>query len=123
MKKIGLQALIIIIVGFIAHQFFPFWIIAIVAGLVGLLFHYENSAASFAAGFAAATFLWSSYAGWLNFSNMKLLPGKLGELFHMNGSYLVYLTGLAGGLLGGLGAMTGTLGRKLLVRNTEESPA
>ena len=119
MKKFGLQALIIMILGFIAHQFLPFWIIAVVAGLVGLLFQYENSGASFAAGFAAAALLWSSYAGWLNLSNMNLLSGKLGELFQMNGTYLVYLTGLVGGLLGGLGAMTGTLGRKLLMKNTE----
>lgn len=119
MKKFGLQALIILAVGFIAHQFFPFWVIAVVSGVVGLLFHYENSAASFAAGFAAATLLWSTYAGILNAINLSLLSSKMGELFHLNGTYLTYLTGLVGGLLGGLGAMTGSLCRKLFVKTVE----
>jgi hypothetical protein len=118
MKKFGLQALIILIGGFIAHQFLPFWAVAIVAGTVGLFFFYENSAVSFAAGFAAASLLWSGYAGFLNATNLNLLSGKMGELFHINGSYLVYLTGMVGGLLGGLGAMTGSLARKLFERKS-----
>jgi hypothetical protein len=113
MKKFGLQTLIILIGGFIAHQFLPFWATAAVAGLVGLLFRYENSSASFAAGLAAGTLLWSSYAGFLNSANLSALSGMMGELFKTNGAYLVYVTGLAGGLLGGLGAMTGTLARKM----------
>ncbi len=120
MKKFGLQTLIILVVGFIAHQFLPYWATAVVAGLVGLLFRYENSAASFAAGFAAGTLLWSSYAWFLNSANLNSLSGMLGELFKTNGAYLVYVTGLAGGLLGGLGAMTGTLARKMFEREEEK---
>lgn len=117
MKKFGLQALLILVLGFLAHQFLPFWTIAVVAGLAGLMFRHENSAASFAAGFAAASLLWSGYAAILNSANAGMLSGSLGELFQLNGSYLVYVTGLLGGLLGGLGAMTGTLARKLFEKN------
>ena len=113
MKKLGLQTIIILVLGFIAHQFLPFWSIAVVAALVGLLFKYENSAASFAAGLVAATLLWSGYAGFLNSANANMLSGSLGELFSVNSTLLVYITGLIGGLLGGLGAMTGTLARKM----------
>jgi hypothetical protein len=113
MKKFGLQTIIILVVGFLAHQFLPFWAIALVAGLVGFLFKYENSAASFAAGLAAATLLWSGYAMFLNITNGNILSESLGTLFSMKGTNLVYITGLIGGLLGGLGAMTGTLARKM----------
>lgn len=112
MKKLGLQTLVILAGGFIAHQFLPFWSIALVAGVAGLLFRYENSAMSFAAGLAAATLLWGTYAAVLNAGNGAMLSSSMGELFTLNGAYLVYITGLVGGLLGGLGAMTGTLARK-----------
>lgn len=118
MKKFGLQTLLILVVGAIAQYFFPFWSIAVVAGLVGLLFKYENSAASFAAGTAAVTLLWASYAGYLNSANLSVLSKQLGELFHTNPGYLVWITGLVGGLLGGLGAMTGTLLRKIFEKET-----
>jgi hypothetical protein len=118
MKKFGLQTLLILALGFVAHQFFPFWIIAVVGGVVGLLFRYENSGASYAAGFAAALLLWSGYAGFLDAANAKSLSTKLGEVFHVGGPYLMYLTGMVGGILGGFGAMTGTLARKMFERET-----
>ncbi|MBI5917108.1 MAG: hypothetical protein HY842_17190 [Bacteroidetes bacterium] len=113
MKKFGLQTLIILVLGSVAQLFFPFWSITLVAGLVGFLFKYENSAASFAAGTAAVTLLWSGYAGFLNSANADQLSGQIGELFHIKSGQLIYISGLIGGLLGGLGAMTGTLARKM----------
>ncbi|MCB0522683.1 MAG: hypothetical protein H6577_13705 [Lewinellaceae bacterium] len=118
MKKFGLQTVIILIVGFIVHQFLPFWGTAVIAAVVGLLFRYENSAASFAAGFAAGSLLWGTYAGLLNSGNLSFLSNMLGELFKTNGAYLVYATGLIGGLLGGMGAITGTLARKMFEKDS-----
>ncbi len=116
MKKFGLQVLIILVLGSIAQYFFPFWSIAVVAALVGFLFKYENSAASFAAGTAAVTLLWSSYAIFLNVANANQLANQIGVLFTVGAGYLVPVTGLIGGLLGGFGAQTGTLLRKVFER-------
>ncbi len=113
MKKLGLQAVLILVGGFIAHQFLPFWSIAVVAGFAGLLFKYENSGASFVAGLLAATLLWTGYALFLNSGNASMLSTSLGKLFSMSGASLIYVSGAIGGLLGGLGAMTGTLARKV----------
>ncbi len=113
MKKFSLEILFILVAGFAALQFFPFWSIAIVGGLAGLLFRHENSAVSLAAGFVAASLLWGGYASYLDSANLHLLSEKMGEVFKVKGSYLAYLSGLAGGLPGGLGAMTGTLLRKV----------
>ncbi len=113
MKKFGLQALIILVLGFLVQYFFPFWSIAVVAALVGFFFRYENSAASFAAGTAAVTLLWTSYAGYLNSANAGQLAGQIGLLFKTSQGYLIPATGLIGGLLGGFGAQSGTLLRRL----------
>lgn len=120
MKKFGLQTLIILVLGFISQNFFPFWSIAVVAALVGFFFKYENSVASFAAGTAAVTLLWSSYAGFLNSANLSQLSGEIGQLFKVGQGYLIPATGLIGGLLGGLGAQTGTLLRKLFEKENTE---
>ncbi|MEO1258177.1 MAG: hypothetical protein AAFZ15_05245 [Bacteroidota bacterium] len=113
MIKAPIQFLLTILLGFVAQNYFPFWSMAAVAAIVALLFKYENSAASFAVGFSAAFLLWCAYAYTLNLENLGLLSAKLGELFKVGGNYLSYITGLLGGLLGGLGAMTGCLARKM----------
>ena len=113
MIKFILQTLLTVLLGFFAHQFFPFWAIAAVAAVVGLLFRYENSASGFGAGFLAALLLWGGYAAWLDIANKGVLSGKMGEVFQLGGSYLVFLTGILGGMLGGFGALTGALARKM----------
>ena len=119
MKKFGLQLIIILVLGSIAQYFFPFWSIAVVAALVGFFFKYENSAASFAAGTAAVTLLWASYAGFLNSANAGQFAGQIGQLFKVGQGYLIPATGLIGGLLGGMGAQTGTLARKLFEKESD----
>ncbi len=123
MKKFGLQTLIILVLGSIAQYFFPFWSIAVVAAVVGFFFKYENSAVSFAAGTAAVVLLWSGYAVILNSANASQLAGQIGQLFNIGAGYLVPITGLIGGLLGGLGAQTGTLARKLFEKDEDTSNA
>jgi len=113
MKKLLLQFLFILIVGFVAHQFLAFWAIAAVALVSGLLFKYANSASGFMVGFLAASLLWSGYAGYIDSQNLGILSSEIGEMFKVGGSNLIYLTGFLGGLLGGFGAMTGSLIRKI----------
>lgn len=113
MIKAFLQTILTIVLGYIAQLYFPFWSMAAVAAIVALFFKYENSLAGFSAGFSAAFLLWCAYAYTLDLENLHLLTSKLGELFKVGSSYLPYVTGVAGGLLGGMGAMTGALARKL----------
>ncbi len=123
MKNAALQTILILGLGFLAHQFFPFWVIAIVAGITGLLFKNQHAGVSYAAGFAAASLLWGGYAAFLNFGNAGSLSGKMGEVFPIGSSYLSWTTGAIGGLLGGFGAMTGTLARKMFERTPEVKEA
>lgn len=102
-----------IITGFIAQQFLPWWIIAVMAAILSFIFDLKIGI-SFWAGFAAAALLWGGYAGYLNFQNEGILAERIGKLLGgLNGILLVLVTSLIGGIFGGLGALTGSLARKL----------
>lgn len=117
MKKFSIQTVLIIVLGFAAQQFFPWWSIVIVAALIGAMFNFKNSLGSWLAGFVAVGLLWGGFAGFMNYGNLGLLSSNVGELMGgIDGSTLVYVTGLLGGVIGGFGAMTGTLGRKMLAK-------
>ena len=116
MLKAILQIIATIILGYLAHQFLPFWAMALAAGVVALLFNYKYGMTSFAAGFLAAFLLWCAYAYTLDAENTGKLSSQLGQLFQTNGTYLVSVTGLIGGVLGGFGALTATLAKRLFIR-------
>ena len=67
-------------------------------------------------GMLAGSTLWGMYAGWLNSANAGILATKMGGLFpvKVTSANFIQITTLMGGLLGGLGAMTGSLLRGLL---------
>ncbi len=69
---------------------------------------------SFWAGFLAVALLWGGYAAWLSWANEGILAARMGALFGLSGGLLLLVTALIGGLLGGLGALTGSLARRWL---------
>ena len=114
--KALLQSVLIFGLGYVAHQFLPFWAIAVVGVLVGLLLAHKNSLFSFLGGFIGASLLWGGFAWYLDAENLGTLSGKLGELFGASGYLLLLVTGWLGGMMGGFGAMTGTLARKVFFK-------
>ena len=119
MIKSLLQIVLTIILSYFVLQYLPFWAMAVVAGMVSFFFHHNYSIVSFLAGFVAGFLLWTVYTYTLNDENLGQLSGKMGELFQTGGSWLVYISGLIGGLLGGFGALTGTFAIRLF----EKKPA
>jgi len=103
----------ILLLGFAAHYFLPWWAVCgvalVVSAIAGL-----RPAPSFTAGFLAGALIWGSMAAWLHSRGDGLLAGRIGELLGGIGApALIALTALLGGLLGGFGALTGSLGRRL----------
>lgn len=108
-----LFAVFTIIAGFIAQQFLPWWIITVMAAILSFIFDLKVGV-SFWAGFVAAALLWGGYAGYLNFQNEGILAERISKLLGgLNGFLLVLITGIIGGIFGGLGALTGSLARRL----------
>ena len=115
MSKI-LQFILTIGLGGVAQLYFPFWSVVLVAFIIGLFFLHKNSRTGFFIGFLAIAILWGGYAFYLDMLNESILSTKMGNLFGgLPGLALVCLTGVLGGLLGGMGALTANLGRKLFV--------
>lgn len=120
------EASSIIIVTYFAFQLIPnlpWWAVALIAGVIAFLLN--TKAKSFLTGFAGIALLWFFLAYQLNSANAGLLAGKMAKLFSASAPveltplHLMYITAAIGGIVGGLGAMTGNYARKLF-QSTEK---
>ena len=113
MKAFLLQFAAILVISNISQLLFPWWSLVVVAAIVGLWF--KHQVRSFLAGFFAIGLSWFGYALWLsNSESGQLLANKIGTLLgEISGFSLVLVTALIGAVLGGLGAWTGTAGRRI----------
>lgn len=114
MRNFLLQLITTIMVGYLCHWFMPFWAIAIAGFVAGLPFKYQWLLTRFAASFLGGFLLWGGLAWWIDHKNGQQLSSMLAELFRTKGAYLSYVTGLIGGVLAGLGALTGYSLRKMV---------
>jgi hypothetical protein len=106
--RLLLSILLIALLSFIAGMFLPWWSIALVAFLVGVLVPLRLWK-SFLAGFLGIFLLWFVVALWLDLGNEQLLSQKIAELMHVPGSFLlVLITALVGGLVGGFASLSGS---------------
>lgn len=114
MKNASLALFFILIVGNVSHFFGPWWAVALVAAVAVLLFP-MGPARALAVGTAAGSMLWWLTALWINSTNGGMMAAKVGQVFQgVQALQLLSATALLGGLLGGLGALTGAYGRALL---------
>ena len=92
----------------------PTFFLAAAAGWVFPL----SAGKCFSAAFAAGALLWYANAFVLDNANEGLLSAKVGLLFQgTKGWQLLIVTGVLGGILTGLGAMTGRMARDVFVVN------
>ncbi len=87
----------------------PWWIFAITSLLVSLAIP-QRPGRSFLCGFTALFLLWAILAFRIDVANDHLLSGKVAHILPMGGSYvvLIIVTGIIGGLVSGLAALTGS---------------
>lgn len=134
--QFGAESLLIVIVVYMLYAFFPklpWWSIVFVCAIVA--FGMNTKVPSFATGFSGIAILWGYLAYQKSSLNMDVLATKVGQMFSV-GEFLqnmggltalqmVYITGFIGGIIGGMAAMTGALGRKAMVSKViivEEKP-
>ncbi len=123
MRRFWLQLLFIFLLSAAVQPITPWWSVAGVAFLGGVLFAMERGMGSFLCGFLAAFVLWSGYALWLDVANGSLLSGRVGGLLGGLPSLgLVAFTGLLGGLVGGSFALAGTQVSRLWKKRKPATP-
>ncbi len=107
--KFLIQVLFTIVLCAILQFFLPWWTVAIGAFVVAFLFD-NKSLPAFAVGFLSVALVWFGVAFYISMVTDSILTTKLNQLLPIN-SFVI--TTLVGGLIGGLGALTGSLFRKL----------
>ena len=107
--------LIILILSFASGYFLPWWVVAIAAFLAAL-FIGKTSGQSFFSGFSAVFVVWAVLALFKSVPNDHILASRVVQLFPLpnNWIWLLAVTALIGGLVGGMAALSGVLVKKAL---------
>lgn len=112
MKTI-LSVILTAFAAFVLGEYLPWWSVAIAAFAVALIIN-QAPGAAFISGFLGIALLWVAYASWINQLNESLLSERIASVLPLQGSsiLLILLTGITGGLAGGLSALSASfLGR------------
>jgi FtsH-binding integral membrane protein len=94
-------------------QFLPWFIFVFCAFIVAIAIP-QKPGKAFLSGFIALFLLWAIMAFTIDKANEHILAKKVAQILPLGGSYiaLILITGLVGGLLAGLAALTGSFVRK-----------
>ena len=108
---IFLTALLAFAIGL--FTFLPWWSFVFTSFIVSVAIH-QKPGIAFVAGFSGLFILWTLLAVLKDTANEHILSTKVAHLFPLGGSYLllILITGLLGGLVSGLAALTGSNFRK-----------
>jgi len=108
MSKNIINFIVTIIVAAIISQILPWWSIMVTTFATGLFISLKKSAVFFVPFLAIALF-WIVYSYFLSSSNDFILAKKIALLFPLNGSaaLLMLVTGIIGGIAGGIAAVFG----------------
>ena len=116
MSKNNMALVLSILLGWLALIFLPWWVGAIATCITGY-FLLNELIRSFVIGFIALFTVWTIMALWQNLGTYVSVSDSMGLVFGgIPGSLVYILTGLIGGITGGLGSLTGTLLRKTAIK-------
>ncbi|RYY72088.1 MAG: hypothetical protein EOO13_00765 [Chitinophagaceae bacterium] len=106
--KFIISLILIALLSVTACFYLPWWTIAIVAFIVAVLIP-QKPGRSFLAGFTALFILWFAMSAWISMANENVLAHKMSMLIiKMDNPFLLFLvTAIIGGLVAGMGALTG----------------
>ena len=107
--KFLVAVLLTALLAFISGIFLPWWGMAITSLLVAVLVH-QKAGKAFLAGLLGVFLLWAGLAWWIDMKNNGVLSQKIAAVLPLGGNslLLILLTGIAGGLVAGFAAMSGS---------------
>lgn len=102
-----LTAVLAFIAGLLS--FSPWWGFAITSLLIAVVVH-QKAGKAFLAGFLGLLLLWAGLAWWIDMKNNGILSAKIANVLPLGGNaiYLILVTGIVGGLVAGMAAMSGS---------------
>ena len=101
------------LLAFVIDLYLPWWGITIAAFFVAALIH-QRPRNSYVSGFLGIFILWFLLVWLIDVKNQSILSKKIALLLPVGGSVflLMLVTALIGGIIGGLGALSGSYLRK-----------
>lgn len=105
--------ILIAVLSFAACLYLPWWSITVVAFLVAVVIQ-QKPGRAFLCGFLALFILWGGLSFWLSNNNDHILAHKMSLMILKSDApyLLILISGLIGGLIAGLAALSGSLLRK-----------
>jgi hypothetical protein len=101
--------LIILVVSILCGFVLPWWAGAVIAFIAALIWG-KKTAVTFAAGFGGLFVAWVVLALIHTLPNNNILASRVATLFHLpHWFFLLFVTAMIGGLVGGLAALSGVL--------------
>ncbi len=105
--------LIILVLSFAGSFFLPWWMVAVIAFIVALIYG-GKPGKSFLSGFSAIFVAWTILALMKSIPNDNILAGRVVQLFPLpnNWIWVLVVTAVIGGVVGGMSALSGSLLRR-----------
>jgi hypothetical protein len=102
--------LVILVLSFAGSYFLPWWAVAVIAFLAALFID-TGAGKAFLSGFAAFFVAWTVLALLKSIPNDNILAGMVVQLFPLpnNWIWVLVVTAVIGGIVGGLSALSGAL--------------
>jgi hypothetical protein len=112
--KFTIAILLTALLAFAESLFFPWWSIAIASFIVAIFIH-QKPWKAFVAGFLGLFLLWGLQSALIDVKNEHILTTKVAAILPLggNGLLLIIITAFIGGLVGGLGALTGSFTKRI----------
>ena len=103
-----IRIVLIMMIASIAQYFLPWWISVIVALAIETALGKADGTAFFS-GFYGISIPWMMLSTYIHINNGSVLSKQILALFHLPqySAVMIVITGLIGGVVGGLGSLTG----------------
>lgn len=111
-----IRTIIIVVTAHFSLLYFPWWSIAVCAFFAGAIFTGRNSD-TFFSGFLGLGLLWLVQSFIIHNDSSGILSNKIAELFGLSdGVYMVLISGVVAGIVGGFSTLSGYRFRKMFSR-------
>lgn len=110
MKKFIINSIILSIICLAVGILVNYWIIYYIVPFLYLLFIKEKPQKSYFMGFISSGVVWIALSLFFSYKSNFLLAEKIIELFKLNNMFFLFgLTFILGGIVGGIGSLSGSI--------------
>lgn len=113
--KFILKVILIAGLSYFFELFLPWWSVVICAFLIGVIMP-TKGVNDFLSGFLGVGLLWLFFAFMIDFDTDSILTSQIAPLLNLNNALVVIaVTGLLGGIVGGLATLSGSQLRRIFL--------